>query len=156
MATDGMPAKVLAQFLDVSLARVGQLAKEGVITKLPNGKYPNAAITQYIKFIRAKKEKSEGDTLSKEYLLAKTKYTQAQEKKLQRHLHTESGNLMRSDYFIEAVKSLLRHFKAQSNWIRKHRVGDDELLAAHVEMVKATIKECEKKGWVEGKNIDAL
>lgn len=56
-ANEGMPAKILAQFLDVSLARVGQLAKEGVITKLPNGKYPNAAITQYIKYIRDKSER---------------------------------------------------------------------------------------------------
>lgn len=57
MANDGIPAKILAQFLDVTLARVGQLAKEGVITKQPNGRYLNSAITQYIKYLRASKER---------------------------------------------------------------------------------------------------
>lgn len=46
------PAKTIAKLLDVSLARVGQLAQEGVITRLPNGRYPADAIPEYIRFIR--------------------------------------------------------------------------------------------------------
>jgi len=65
-------AKELALIIDVSLARVGQLAKEGVITKAPDGKYPNAAITQYIKWIRAPKENTEVVNLQEEYLRQKT------------------------------------------------------------------------------------
>lgn len=49
-----MPAKSIATICDISLARVGQLAKEGVITKLPNGKYQPEAITEYIRYLREK------------------------------------------------------------------------------------------------------
>lgn len=71
-SNDGMPAKILAGFLDLSVARVGQLAKEGIITKMPNGRYPNAAITEYIKFIRAPKDNSAVINLQEEYLRQKT------------------------------------------------------------------------------------
>lgn len=47
-----IPAGTLAKLLDLSLARVGQLAKEGTINKLPSGKYPPEAITQYVAFLR--------------------------------------------------------------------------------------------------------
>ncbi len=50
-------AAVMARLLDVSLARVGQLAKEGVIEKLPSGKYLAAAIPSYIGWLRAAAEK---------------------------------------------------------------------------------------------------
>jgi len=52
-------AAELAKICDISLARVGQLAKEGIITKLSNGKYTKEAITQYVKFIRTSNEKSD-------------------------------------------------------------------------------------------------
>ena len=71
-SNEGMPAKVLSQFLDLSLARVGQLAKEGVITKQANGRYQNSAITQYIKWIRSAKDTKEIDNLQEEYLKQKT------------------------------------------------------------------------------------
>ncbi len=45
-------AKNLAVILDITIARVGQLAKEGVIEKQENGQYLASAITDYIKFIR--------------------------------------------------------------------------------------------------------
>jgi len=50
-------AQTISKLLDVSLARVGQLAKEGVITKLPNGRYPADAIPQYIRWIRESSKK---------------------------------------------------------------------------------------------------
>jgi hypothetical protein len=71
-SNEGMPAKILATFIDVSLARVGQLAKEGVITKMANGRYQNSAITQYIRFLRAPKENKEVNNLQEEYLRQKT------------------------------------------------------------------------------------
>lgn len=47
-----IPAAVMAKLLGLSLARVGQLAKEGVITRLSNGKYQPEAITRYIENLR--------------------------------------------------------------------------------------------------------
>lgn len=52
MAEQTYTAKLMARILDVSLVRVGQLAKEEIITKLASGRYPLNAITQYIRFIR--------------------------------------------------------------------------------------------------------
>ena len=64
MATEQQPefpAKTIAKLLDVSLARVGQLAQEGVITRLPNGRYPADAIPEYIRFIRDGKARKHHD-----------------------------------------------------------------------------------------------
>lgn len=48
------PAKTIAKLLDLTTARVGQLAKEGVIVKLESGRYPANAIPQYIRWLREK------------------------------------------------------------------------------------------------------
>jgi len=57
----------LAKQIGVTLGRVSQLHKEGVLTRLPNGRYPAWAITQYIKFIRTLNEKSDyGEKIEKE------------------------------------------------------------------------------------------
>jgi len=50
----------LADVLALSLARVGQLARDGIITKQPSGRYLQGAITQYIKWYRAKREEKQG------------------------------------------------------------------------------------------------
>ena len=54
-------AAALAALIDVSLARVGQLAKEGVITRLPSGKYSEAAVTEYVRWLRATAERKNSD-----------------------------------------------------------------------------------------------
>jgi phage terminase Nu1 subunit (DNA packaging protein) len=59
MANTGIQAKKLAMLLDVSLARIGQLRKEGVIFQLPDGTYPLEAVPLYIKFIRDNKQKND-------------------------------------------------------------------------------------------------
>lgn len=42
----------LADQLGVTPARISQLLAEGVLTRLPNGRYPAHAVQQYIEFIR--------------------------------------------------------------------------------------------------------
>ena len=59
LAVKTISAQMLAKLIDVSLARVGQLAKEGVIKKQANGGYFFDAITQYIKFIRENKPRTD-------------------------------------------------------------------------------------------------
>lgn len=67
-------AKTMAKMLGLSLARVGQLAKEGVITKKKNGQYSANAVTQYVAWLR---EKSEKKSNSYSALLEKEKHRAA-------------------------------------------------------------------------------
>lgn len=53
----GYTAKGLAQLLDISIARVGQLAKKGIIKKQSTGKYLPDSITRYIKWMRESSRK---------------------------------------------------------------------------------------------------
>ncbi len=49
------PTKTIAKLLDLTEARIGQLWKDGVISKpLERGRYPSDAIPQYIKWLRNK------------------------------------------------------------------------------------------------------
>ena len=60
-------ALVIAKMCDISIQRVGQLAKDGTITRLANGKYPSDVIPQYIRFIRGISAKSDwGELLEQE------------------------------------------------------------------------------------------
>ena len=47
---DTISAKVLARCIGVSLQRVGQLAKEGVIEKVDGGRYAPEAVQSYVKW----------------------------------------------------------------------------------------------------------
>lgn len=50
-----LSAKDIAKLLDISLARVGQLAKEGIFNRLPNSKYHLDTITKYVQYVRDRK-----------------------------------------------------------------------------------------------------
>jgi len=158
MANDGMPTKILAGFLDLSVARVGQLAKEGVITKQANGKYANSAITQYIKYIRDSKKRydDDGEQLSKEHLIAKTKLIKNQNIKLQRELALRAGELITADRLEEVLRSVVRRYGTFKDWLRKHRPGDTEAMDAFCACPKAALKECQQRGWLEGEGIDDI
>jgi len=155
MAAD-IPAKHLATLLDLTVARVGQLAKDGIIQRLPNGRYPPGAITQYIKWIRESKRNklSEGDELARDFLKAKTEYTQSQNVKLKRQLALEAGKLIRAEYLDKILLAFLKHYETQTDWIRSNRMGDSELLEAHLASVKGAQRECHNLGYIEGKHIN--
>jgi phage terminase Nu1 subunit (DNA packaging protein) len=141
-----MPAKIIAGLIDVSLARVGQLAKEGVITKAPDGKYPNAAITQYIKYLRKRESRldDDGEKLDREYLREKIEKTKSENIKLKR------------ENLDKVLLTFLKHFEAQTDWIRQNRTGDKDLLKAHLAMVQGAGKECHALKICEGEGIDAI
>ena len=52
METTEYTNKELSRLLDLTPGRVTQLAAQGKITRLPNGKYPTAAIQEYLAFLR--------------------------------------------------------------------------------------------------------
>ncbi len=148
----------MAAILDLTTARIGQLAKEGVISRLPDGKYPPEAVTQYIRYLRSSKQRdSEDDSkLSRDYLIAKTEYTKSQNVKLKRQLSLDAGKLIRADYLDGILLTFLRHFEAQTDWIRQNRTGDHELLKAHIASVKGAQRECHANKMVEGGGIDDI
>jgi len=57
-----VPAKAIAKLLDISLSRVGQLAKEGIFDRLPSGKYHLDAITKYVQYVRDRKGVADQDS----------------------------------------------------------------------------------------------
>jgi phage terminase Nu1 subunit (DNA packaging protein) len=78
-------AKFLGRLLGLSIQRVGQLAKEGVIHKLENGRYPPEAVAEYIRW---RYEQSGGVAGDEDWsdLLEKEKY---REKKRQNDLEEQ-------------------------------------------------------------------
>ncbi len=154
----GIAAKQLSVVLDISVARVGQLAKEGVITKQANGKYLTSAITQYIKYIRDSKKRydDDGEHLSKEHLIAKTKLIKNQNVKLQRELALRAGELITADRLEEVLRAVVRRYGTYKDWLRKHRPGDTEAMDAFCACPKAALKECQQRGWLEGEGIDDI
>jgi hypothetical protein len=52
MAQQLYTATALGKILNLSGVHVGRLAREGTLTRRPDGKYPTAAITQYIEALR--------------------------------------------------------------------------------------------------------
>jgi hypothetical protein len=44
--------ETIAKICDLSVRRVQQLAKDGVMSKSENGRYPISAVTQYIQFLK--------------------------------------------------------------------------------------------------------
>ena len=47
-----LTGKRLAEMLDLTAGRISQLAAEGILSRLPNGKYPPSAIQEYLRYLR--------------------------------------------------------------------------------------------------------
>ena len=92
--------------------------------------------------------------LNRDYLIARTEYTKSQNVKLKRQLALEAGKLIRADYLDQVLLTFLRHFEAQTDWIRQNRTGDHELLKAHIASVKGAQRECHARKITEGEGID--
>lgn len=78
-------AKFLGRMLGLSIQRVGQLAKKGVIHKLDNGRYPPEAVSEYIRWRYEQSSGMAGDENWSD-LLEKEKY---REKKRQNDLEEQ-------------------------------------------------------------------
>ena len=92
---------------------------------------------------------------SERLLRARCAVLEAQSKRLERQLAIESGQLIRADYLDKILLAFLKHYEAQTDWLRQNRMGDTELLEAHLASVKGAQRECHNQGYVEGSNIDA-
>lgn len=128
-----LSAKELAEIINVSLARVGQLAKEKVITKLKNGKYSISAIVQYFEF----KLKNESTTDTTEELEKERLRKLKRENDIEEKLYAPIGLLTEAlEKTVAVVVPILETLPLllKRNW--PEITGDQTLL------VKKAIAEC--------------
>lgn len=120
--------------LDLSVVRVGQLAKEGRITKLKSGRYSSAAVTQYIRFLREAANKRTSFT----ELLEEEKH-----RKIKRENDLEEGLLAPVALLTEALEQagnimipILESLPLvmKRNW--------PEITGDQIQLVKRSIAEC--------------
>lgn len=128
-------AQTISKLLDVSLARVGQLAKEGVITKLPNGRYPADAIPQYIRWIResSKKKNTNFTVLIEQEKYRKMKRDNDIDEKLVAPVSLLTDALLKAaNQIVPILESLPLIMKR--NW--------PEITGDQITLVKKAIAEC--------------
>ena len=133
---DSLTAQELATLLDVSLVRIGQLRKEGVIETLPGAKqYPAEAITRYVRFIKGGHKGGSGnlaDEIEREKL-----------RKLRRENDIEEGQVAPVALLTEALQKagaiIVANLESlpllmKRNW--------PEITGDQVTMVKKAVAEC--------------
>lgn len=124
----------MAEILDLSLARIGQLAKEGVITKRPNGRYGAKAVTQYVGWLRAQASSKSDFSV----LLEQEKY---REKKRENDL---AEGLVASvdvleDVLASGVAAMIPVFENLPLMVKRHW---PEIAGDQIELVKRAVAEC--------------
>jgi len=85
VAEIGLPTKEIATLLDLTVARIGQLAKDGIITKNEDGTYSATVIPEYIRWLRRPtryKDKDYTKLLEKEKHREKKRQNDIEEKKV--------------------------------------------------------------------------
>jgi phage terminase Nu1 subunit (DNA packaging protein) len=129
------PAKTIAKLLDVSLARVGQLANEGVITRLPNGRYPADAIPEYIRFIRDGKARKHHDVAAQ--------VENEKLRKLRRENDLEEAKVAPISLLTEALQKaggiIVANLENLPLLIKRHW---PEVTGDQITMVKKAVAEC--------------
>lgn len=127
-------AGTLAKLLDLSLARIGQLSKDGTIKKLPNGKYPPEAITQYVAFLRDGKRG--GNDVMIEIEREKLR-------KLRRENDVEEGQVAPVALLTEAIQKrgaiIVANLESLPLLMKRHW---PEITGDQITMVKKAIAEC--------------
>lgn len=130
------PAKTIAKLLDVSLARVGQLAAEGVITRLPNGRYPADAIPEYIRYIRDGRGRRRDQDVSAQVEKEKLR-------KLRRENDIEERKVAPVYLLTEALQKagaiIVANLESLPLLIKRHW---PEVTGDQVMMIKTAIAEC--------------
>ena len=96
----------------------------------------------------------DNDNVSERVLRARAAVLELQAIKLRRQLALDAAKLIRADYIDQVLLAFLRHFEAQTNWIRSNRLGDSELLEAHLASVKGAQREIHRRHLIEGAGID--
>lgn len=130
------PAKTIAKLLDVSLARVGQLAQEGVITRLPNGRYPADAIPEYIRYIRDGRGRRRDQDVSAQVEKEKLR-------KLRRENDIEEGKVAPVALLTYALQKagaiIVANLESLPLLMKRHW---PEITGDQVMMVKTAVAEC--------------
>jgi len=132
------PAKTVAKLLDLTTARVGQLAKEGIITKQNNGRYSAEAIPQYVRWLRQKafgKDVSTGDTNTERARLLK-----AQADKLERENRIADGLVapvyQLTDALVNVLSQQVAILEAIPNNVKRKNPA---ISAREIEVIKKEI-----------------
>ena len=130
------PAKTIAKLLDVSLARVGQLAQEGIITRLPNGRYPADAIPEYIRFIRDGRGRRRDQDIAAQVEKEKLR-------KLRRENDIEEARVAPVELLTEAMQKagaiIVANLENLPLLMKRHW---PEITGDQVTMVKKAVAEC--------------
>lgn len=112
MASDiTFPTKTIARLLDLTVARVGQLAKEGVIPKAENGRYPPEAIKAYIQYLR---ERAFGKGMApSDQHQERTRLLKGQADKVELEVAEMEGILIPADDVLEEWGAMTMAFRAR-------------------------------------------
>lgn len=137
MGEPQLPAKNIASLIGVSVARVGQLRDDGVITMLDNRKYPISAVTQYVEWLRGNKQDA---SQSKNFaiLLEKEKY---REKKRQNDLEEKlvANVELLSDALEKCGKVMIPTLESLPLLMKRYWPG---ITGDQIMLVKKAIAEC--------------
>lgn len=133
------PTKTIAKFLDLTVARVGQLAKEGIITKLPDGKYPASAIPEYVNWLRSR---NFGDSLSSGSDLQKSRALESDERrrKLKRENDIQEGIVAPHEILTDALSKTCTQIAAIFDALPLNlKRANPNLTASDIDIVKTEI-----------------
>ena len=124
----------MATICGLSGPRITQLVDEGVITRKPDGKYPEKAITEYIEFIRRENEK---DSDFKD-LLDQEKYREKKrDNDLAEGLIAPIGLL--EDALGKAVSAMIPILEGLPLIMKRHW---PEITGDQTQLVKRAVAEC--------------
>ncbi len=129
--------KELSRLLDLTPGRVSQLAAQGKITQLPNGKYPTAAIQEYLSFLRGRIPAD--NPISKELL--KEKY-----RALKRENDLAESKVAPVELLKDALEKrvcgiIVANLEALPALVRKHW---PEVTEEQLDMVRKSVTECQQ------------
>lgn len=134
MQDSELTGKELSRLLDLTPGRVSQLAAQGKITRLANGKFPGTAVTEYIRFIR--KEAEASNPASEELLREKLR-------KMRRENDIEEAKVapvaLIADTIQKAGRIIVAHLDNIPLLIKRNW---PEMTGDQVTLVRRTIAEC--------------
>ena len=140
MDSQTYPAKTIAKVLDLSLARVGQLAKEGLITREEGGRYRISAVTEYIQYLRGGDSGKLADGNSKDFtqLLDEERW-----RKMKRENDLEEKDIARVVVLENALTDAARQILPLLDSIPVEMKRDNpELTGSDIKTAKTTVAKC--------------
>ena len=131
--------KALASLCDVSTTRIRQLVAQGAITKTKDGKYPETAVTEYIRFLRrSHDEKSTGASSDYHELLEQEKYREKKRENDAAEMLLAPVELI--EHAVErGVAAMIPILETLPLIMKRHW---PEITGDQVTMVKTAIAEC--------------